>query len=165
MTEWVIGSEQDAINLLKQLNDGMTFKEVPTLKFENWPVLTIRISGKAYNGTVPTRIMPSILELQQQVNRTYCLTRYNSDNVRKLTKEDREQLELVVRVDKGSSVFETFINDVLLKTFQDAVKNMPPEHITYTLLGFGLMITSTLAWKMWLGSVDISPSPYQHSCQ
>ena len=49
------------------------------------------------------------LDLQREVHRVYCIANYNDVNLKKLTKKDREKLELVVRVDKGSSIFETLL--------------------------------------------------------
>jgi hypothetical protein len=89
--------------------------------------------------------------LQRQVHRNYALTTYGEDNLRKLKKEDKEKLELLVRAERGNSTwFETLLNDVLLKTVQDALSKMTPEQITIISIVFGLSATSLWGWRMWL---------------
>lgn len=94
--------------------------------------------------------MPTLLELQKEIHRIYCLTVYGENNTRKLTKKDREKLELIVAVDEGSSFYDTLLDGVILQTFQDAVNSMRPEQITAVLLVTGLSVTSVFAWKYWL---------------
>lgn len=113
-------------------------------------VVDITIKGTDFDGTIPTRIMPTLLELQREVHRIYCSTYYNDGSTRKLTKKDREQLELLVRVDKGSSIFETLLNEPITKIFRDALARMSPEQLTAILLVFGLSVTSVVFWKLWL---------------
>lgn len=147
-----ISNEDQAIDLLKKLIEGYTFKEEIDVEFDSWPRFVISIKGVDYNGTIPTRIMPTLLDLQKEVNRAYCVATYGDDNSKRLTKKDREQLELVVKVDKGSSIFETLLQDPVLKILKDATSRMTPEQLTATLIIFGLSVTSVLFWKMWLAN-------------
>ena len=116
-----IESENDAFALLREIVEGEKIDETQSIELVNWPRFVIRIKGEQFNGTIPTRIMPSLLELQKEVNKAYCLAVYGEESTRKLTKKDREKLELVVKVDKGSSWFETLLGDKLLKIIQDAL--------------------------------------------
>jgi hypothetical protein len=147
--ELIIRSEDQALEILNLLNNGVGFDPAIKVTFEGWPKLTIRLIGEDFDRSVPTRIMPAILELQKQVYRLYCRTRYGDENLRKLTKEDRDKLELVVKVDKGSSIFETLLSEPLVKIFQDATSKMTPEQLTMTLIGFGLMLTGGWGWKVY----------------
>jgi hypothetical protein len=150
MEKITIRNEEDAIALLKKLVEGYEMEEVTSLEFESWPKFVIRIKGVDFDGTIPTRIMPTLLDLQREVHRVYCLSTYGDENLRRLTKKDREQLELVVKVDKGSSLFETLLKDPILKTLQDAASRMTPEQLTVTIIIFSLSVTSVLFWKLWL---------------
>lgn len=150
MEKIILRSEEDAFELLAKLVDGFQLDESFEVEFESWPRFVIRIQGEDFDGTIPTRIMPTLLELQREVHRIYCKTTYGEDSTRKLTKEDRENLELLVRVEKGSSFFETLLNDPIVKTLQGAVTKMTPEQITAILLVFGLSVTSVVFWKIWI---------------
>lgn len=166
-----ISSEDEALALLKQLVEGVTLPESGKVTFESWPKFVIRIEGADFDNTIPTRIMPTLLELQKEINRIYCLTVYGEDNTRKLTKKDREQLELVVRVDKGSSFYETLLDTSITKALQDAVSKMSPEQLTAVLIVAGLSTTSLFAWKHWLNykikakELDHKENELDHSIQ
>jgi hypothetical protein len=151
MDSILITSEEQAFALLEKLVNGYTFDEGFDLRFEGWPRFVITIAGEDFDGTIPTRIMPTLLELQKQVHRNYALTTFGDDNLRKLKKEDKEKLELLVRAERGNSTwFETLLNDVLLKTVQDALTKMTPEQITIISIVFGLSATSLWGWRLWL---------------
>nr|CAA6828562.1 MAG: Unknown protein [uncultured Thiotrichaceae bacterium] len=145
-----IRNEDEAFHWLGELINGREMTADTTLKLEGWPVFSIRIEGEDFDGTMPTRIMPPLLNLQKEVNRLYCVTRYGQDNLNKLTDEDREQLELVVKVKKGSSWYDTLLQEPLIKAFTDAASRMTPTQLTITLISFGLFTTGSIGWKMWL---------------
>lgn len=145
-----ITSEDEAFGLLSKLVEGFQFEESFDVEFESWPRFVIRIKGTDFDGTIPTRIMPTLLELQREIHRMYCKTSYGDENTRKLTKKDKEQLELMVRVDKGSSIYETLLNEPVAKILQDALTRMTPEQLTAVLIVFGLSITSVVFWKVWI---------------
>lgn len=147
-----IKTEQDAFDLLEKLVDGFKLNDVYEVHFEAWPRFVIRIQGDDFDGTIPTRIMPTLLELQKEVHKLYCHTHYGDDNTRRLTQQERESLELLVKVDKGSSIYETFLSDPIVKIFQGAITKMTPEQITAVLIVFGLSVTSVLFWKMFLAN-------------
>ena len=150
MDKIAISNEDEAIELLKKLVEGYEIDEIQNIEFKSWPRFVIRIKGVDFDGTIPTRIMPTLLDLQREVHRVYCIANYNDVNLKKLTKKDREKLELVVRVDKGSSIFETLLQDPILKTLHDAASRMSPAQLTATLIIFGLSVTSVVFWKSWL---------------
>ncbi len=145
-----ITSEEEAFDLLSKLIEGFQLEGSFEVEFESWPRFVIRIKGSDFDGTIPTRIMPALLELQKEIHRIYCKINYGEENARRLTKQSRNELELLVRVDKGSSVFETLLNEPIVRILQGAITKMTPEQITATLIVFGLSITSVFFWKMWL---------------
>lgn len=147
---FVISNEDDAIALLKKLVEGFELEDGLNVEFNEWPKFVISIKGDDFYGTIPTRIMPTLLDLQKEVYRTYCITTYGDDSLRRLTKKDREQLELVVKVEDGSSLYETFLEDPFVKILTDALNRMTPTQITATVIIFGLSVTSVFFWKMWL---------------
>ncbi|WP_417526895.1 hypothetical protein [Marinomonas shanghaiensis] len=150
MNELKIASEEDACALLEKLVSGFEIDANLKVEFDSWPKFVIRIKGEDFDGTIPTRIMPNLIDLQKEVHRIYCLTQYGEDNTRKLTKQDKEDLELLVKVDKGSSIFETLLNGPMGKLIENSVARMTPEQITAVAIVFGLAVTSVAFWKLWL---------------
>lgn len=91
----VIRSEEDALAHLRKILDHNDQQDEALLKLEGWPVVSIKIQGEDFYGTVPTRIMPPLLELQNEVNRLFCVIKYGEDNLRKLTQADKKKTELI----------------------------------------------------------------------
>lgn len=122
--------------------------------FDGWPKLQLTIKGKDFQGTIPTRIMPPILDLQKEIHRTYCLLRYGTDNLRKLTADDRVRLEIVVKIDEGSSVFSADIWKELNETVKAAMKDMDSKHKLIVVISLALSVAAPLSWKFWLNSQE-----------
>ena len=146
-----IRNEADAWRWLKRAVDGDDALNAPLdLKFVGWPTLDLRYKGRDFDSSVPTRIMPSLLEAQQEIHRVYCQARYGQQALRKLTSGDRERLELVVRVKRGSSSLETNLDQVLTETARAAIASMDSVHILMAVVGVALIWGSNIAWKNWL---------------
>lgn len=126
------------------------FGDILNIRFLDWPKFHIHIDGKDFDQSVPTRIMPSLLELQKEVHRAYCLLKYGDENIRQLTQDEREQLEVVVQVGAGSSDFMAKLEGILNRAVDSGIERMDPRHILILLLSFGLMWTGRLAWQDWL---------------
>lgn len=149
--EVIIRNEQDAWNWLRKALDNSPDLDQPVdLKFDGWPILNLHFSGHDFDASVPTRIMPPLLDAQKEIHRLFCLLRYGEQNLRKLTNDDRERLELVVKVEKGSSEFLTNLAEKLEEIGKSAVSRMESKHILIAVLGGALMWTSEVAWKAWL---------------
>jgi hypothetical protein len=119
-----IGSEQQAVDLLEKIQNGLNIDNA-NIKFDNWPKVEIVLRGEYFNGSIPTRIMPPILALQKQINQVYAKVKYGIDSSKRLTKEDRQQSELIVTIEKGSSIFEIDLGGVLNGVITQTVSKMP----------------------------------------
>lgn len=152
----VIQNEEQAWKWLKlALEDNLPASDGPyILKFEGWPTLDLKFNGKDFDQSVPTRLMPALLDAQKEIHRVYAMTRYGDENLRRLTAEDREKLELVVRVEDGSSEFETNLEHVLTEAFMRGVERMDSIHLLILFLGLAVTWGSVVAWKAWLRSQE-----------
>ena len=92
--------------------------------------------------------MPPLLELQNEIHKIYCRTRYNSSDTKKLTIDERERLELIVFVDKGSTEFTTNLFKVLNEIAKNT--NMSANQLIGLILGVSLIVSSNAAWQDWL---------------
>ena len=118
--EIVIRSEQDAYDTLKRATMEGGLPEHVEIRFEGWPTLEILVKGEGYNGTITPSVMQGFIDFQKAIYRTFALTRYNSVNINKLTNDDKDALELWIRVDEGSSRFSIDFQG-LLERFVDRV--------------------------------------------
>lgn len=147
----IIKNEDDAWEWLKRaLNNDPVLDEPVNLKFDGWPTLDLHFSGHDFDSSVPTRIMPPLLDAQKEIHRLFCQLRFGESNLRKLSSDDRERLELVVKVDKGSSDFKTKLDEKLNEIIQATIQRMDSKHIMITLITCALIWGSNVAWKNWL---------------
>lgn len=143
----VITSEEQAWDVLEKALKN-EINESVNISFEKWPVLRLTIEGKDFKGSVPTRIMPPILELQKEINRLYCEAKYRTTDTKKLTDAEREALELVVIIKPGST---KFVAD-LFKALNEVIKssNMDGQQVLILLISISTLLTAGYMWKKWV---------------
>lgn len=122
--------------------------ETAQVVFEDWPVLKLTISGEDFHGSIPTRIMPPILELQAAIHRIYCQAKYNSEDTRRLRQEERELLELVVTIKPGSTEFITRLADALNEIVKNS--NMNGTQVLILLISISALLAGSFGWKAWI---------------
>lgn len=147
----IIKNEDDAISWLeKALNNDSELNQPISIKFDNWPVLDLHYKGHDFDSSVPTRVMPPLLDAQKEIHRLFCHLRYGEQNLRKLKDNDREILELVVKVEKGSSNFFSELGTAFTQAAASSIKNMESKDILIAIISVALVWGSTSAWKSWL---------------
>ena len=110
----------------------------------------MRYTGKDFHQSVPTRVMPSLLTAQNEINKAYALVRYGSANPKKLTKKDRDVVELNVKVDEGSSWYEINLQEVLNEFARAAALDMNSTDLIIIAIVAGLAYATPTMWKHWL---------------
>lgn len=147
-----IKSEADAWSALEKAVGGGAFPDDLQIEFKGWPVLQLDFSGKDWNSTVPTRVMSPLLDVQRDINRAFTSVRYNDPNLRKLKDDDRDDLEVVVKVEKGSSLFNADLWKQFSHIAEAAVGRMNGDQIVITVIGLAIAIMAPVMFKSWLGS-------------
>lgn len=145
--KYVISNDDEALSFLKESLKNNLPDNV-SVEFSNWPVFKLSIYGDDFHGTIPTRIMPPILDLQEEINRAYCRAKYGSESLRSLTDEERDALELVVEVNEGCTEFIAEIG----KVFNDAIKasSMTGPETAIVFVSIGMFVAGAYGWKQWL---------------
>lgn len=142
-----ISNEDDAYIILKQaLNDELP--DNVKISFEGWPVLDLKIKGEDFNATIPSRILQPLIELQREVNKIYCRSRYNSEATQRLTDEERDALELIIQVNQGSTELFSQMGKIFNETIEKS--NMNGKQVATILIAVAFFYTSHSAWKEWL---------------
>lgn len=147
----IIHNEDEAFELLKQALSNKV-SDTAQVTFEGWPVFNLTIEGKDFNGSIPTRIMPPILELQKEIHRIYCRARYKTENTNRLTSEERELLELIVTIKPGSTKFITDLFNALNEIVKNS--NMNGTEVLTLLIVISVLLASIVGWKDWLSSQE-----------
>lgn len=143
-----IRSDEDAWRYLKAAINNEKLPERVQLIFDGWPSFKVKVKGKDWNGTVPTRVMSPLLDLQKDVHRLFAQINYGTEDLRKINDQDKDILELIVSVKKGSSDYDAPIDAQLTELGKIAIDKMESKHLMITLLG------AALVW----GGVEVSKS-------
>lgn len=143
-----IRDEDTALEAIKRFLEGE--KLAADLQLDGWPKLRIRLVGDKFDCTITPSVMKSFLELQNLVYRSYAIAQYGTEDTRKLSKEERDELEIEVKVEEGSSIFEVDFQEVLMKFAEKAAEQMTPEMIAVTVLGLGVLWAGKTSYAAYL---------------
>lgn len=146
----VIRGEDDAWALLNHVLEGGDLPENPELRFEGWPVYKLKVDGRDWHSSVPTRIMPPMLEIQRDLNRAYAQIRYGEPNIRRLKDEEKDQLEIVVEVDEGSSDYQAKLWEYADQLVKAGIDRMEPTHYITIALIVSLAWGGSLIARRWI---------------
>ncbi len=135
-------SEEDAWKFLENLQKE-DFTLPRDISFGDWCNLTIYLKGEKWSSSITTSIFPVFEQLQQSVNHAYAKAKYSKKV--KLTKEEKEQLEIIIKVSEGSSDTETKINWTALG--KACISKMTNKQIFSLLVIIALLFTGTVAHK------------------
>lgn len=147
--EIVITNESDAYDLLNKINEGLKLDHT-NIRFEGWPKLKIHLVGSKYDQTITPTMMRGFLELQHAIYRSYTLSTYNSPNTRLLKKEEKDSLEIQVRVSDGSSNYEIDLQEIFIKFIETTGGKMDSLHIVTTVISIAVLFFGTSAVKSYL---------------
>lgn len=147
---FIIRSEADAWQALRAAVADGGFPDDATLRFEGWPCFNLDAKGRDWHSTVPTRIMPPLLEVQRDIHRAFTLAEYGEFNLRRLGEGDRDALEVVVRVAPGSSLLSADLSAQLNRIAHAVFGRMNGAQATVSILGIALTIASPVMYKAWL---------------
>lgn len=151
MIALTIRSEKDAYELLsKCINPDFDVADNVDISFDGWPTLEIRVKGDKFKSTITPSIMTGFIEFQKAIYKSYALTKYNSTNVNRLTKEEKEQLELLVTVSEGSSVFDIDFQAALEKFMDNVGNKLTRKDILVAVLSLGVLYFGESAYKNYL---------------
>jgi hypothetical protein len=146
ITPVVIRSEDDAWRILEEIIDGSDeFDESPSIEFEGWPSIKMRLSTG--NSSLTTPVMQIFIDFQIAIWRSYALLAYGEANVAKLTDQEKESLKFVVSVGGGSTDTDTDIKDAIKKLFEAAATKMTGKHIVIVAVTAALIYGGTVTTK------------------
>lgn len=143
-----IRGEGDLFAALERLIADEAAEREWKVEFLGWPRFEITIRGESFDGGVPTRIMPALLDLQRGVDASYARLKYGT--VKRLSQEERKQTELIVRFKPGSTTFISELWPTLNNLAQQAISKMNGTEAAITILGVAAFIAGSYAFKAYL---------------
>lgn len=150
MKQITIRNEKQAFDLLEKALNKELGDQPYELKFDNWPVLQIRLTGKGYDSTIDSDIAEAVVGIQKAVNRAYARSVHGTTNARSLTDIERREVQFKAKVKRGSSLIEINLGDFAEKLATTIATKMTPELMAITVVGLAVTGASLLAYKAYL---------------
>lgn len=144
-----IGNETSAWEYIKEALEGKYDNEVVELDFENWPLFHINIKGDRYNSTITASLMKSLVELQSHLNRVYAEVVYGK-SAKSLTAEERAALEIVFKVEQGSSNVVADLSGFFAELGKSAMEKMTGKQVVTVVLGAAAIWGASSAFSSYL---------------
>lgn len=152
-TVFRITSEEDA---WKAFQDAVEQRvEIPSgveVVWAGWPTINIYLPNVPEDATISTSMMEAILELQRSIYRTHILLTTGDSSLRTLTRIEREQFELRVKVQKGSSDLSINLPDIIARYGNDLITKMTGTELLIMVLGLALIYAGKLAFSEYINS-------------
>lgn len=146
----VIRGESAAWELLERALNKDPGVEALEISFSGWPKLEIVVKGRNLDGTIPSRFLPALQECQESIYRIYSYSKYGEYSTRRLKDNEKRDLELVYRIEKGSSQFGAQMAQTLEKIGMEAASRMTPLQLTTFLCLVALLFAGHSGFKHWL---------------
>lgn len=149
--EFVITSEDDAYLVLERIKQN-EFQDLPdfSVKFDGWPRLDLTIKGEGYNSAITPTIMVGLIEFQKAIYKSYAISKYGTDNIQRLTKEEKSELEIRVTVEKGSSILGIDFQSIAEKFAGNLVTKMTGTELVVVVVGLSVLFFGHSAYRYFL---------------
>lgn len=144
----VIRCEEDAYSFLESAGAG----ESPPyngILFDGWPSLELLIRGDKFNQSITPSVMKGLLEFQRGIYKAYAAAKYG-ESAKRLTEEEREQLEIRVDVSSGSSQLGINFNQIAIHIVDQLAETLPPHEIFLIVVFIALLFFGNSAYKNYL---------------
>lgn len=145
-----VGSEATAFEYLRAALSEQSADGEVTFMFDNWPTLEVKLEGQGYNSTITPDVAEVLVNLQHALNRAYARAVHHSTNARKLTADERRQLQFKAKVEKGSSLVNVDLGPYAQQLATALAGKMNANDIIITVLGLGVLTAGVVALKSWL---------------
>lgn len=134
MTALQVMNEDQAFEFIAKLEDNYFDNKVVEISFDNWPVFEIRVAGDKYNSTLTSGMMKALIEFQSLLNRIYAEVVYQ-DSPKVLTRSEREALQIVYKIEKGSSNILIDASQFFTEMAKGAMEKMTGRQAATIILG------------------------------
>lgn len=77
--------------------------EFPDVEFKGYPNLSFNVKGSSYSSTLTTPLLNALTALTSEIQKSYCLLKYRTSNLQRLTLEDKQEIDIIFKIKDGSS--------------------------------------------------------------
>lgn len=144
----VIRNESEAYKVLEKALNG-TIGDYDQLIFDGWPTLKLYLKGEKYDQSVTYTVMKGLIELQKGVYQSYASAKFNNPTKR-LSEEEKKELELKIKVNKGSSDLEINFTEIASKLIENLGSKMTGTQILITVVSISVLYFGDSAYTNYL---------------
>jgi hypothetical protein len=148
-TQITITDEDAAWVYIKEALEGKYDSDVVELNFDKWPLFHINVKGDRYNSTMTTSLMRSLVDLQGHLNRVYAEVVYGK-SAKSLTTEERNALEIVFKIEEGSSNVVADLSGFFVELGKNAMEKMTGKQVVTVVLGVAALWGSASSYEAYL---------------
>lgn len=146
----VIRSEEDAYEVLRRARDR-ELGPYDSIVFDGWPTLNLYLKGDKFHQSITPTVMKGLLEFQKGIYRSYAAAKYDHP-AKRLSEKEREELEIRVDVNDGSSDLEINYQELATKLLGQMVGKMDSQDIAITIVSIAVLYFGTSAYRSFLES-------------
>ncbi|MFV2030763.1 hypothetical protein [Neisseria sp. S1] len=150
MATVIIRNEEDIYQILQNYLDNENYFQNVDIEIESLPKLELRLVGEEFHSSITPTVMKAFIELQNGINRAYAVSKYGEANANRLTQEEKDELEFVVQVREGSSLFSLDFTAGFTKLLEKGISQMTGTQITISVLTIAIMWGGVSAFKYYL---------------
>lgn len=144
----VIRSEEDAYEVLRRARDR-ELGPYNRIVFDGWPTLNLYLQGEKFHQSITPTVMKGLLEFQKGIYRSYAAAKYDHP-AKRLSEKERDELEIRVDVNDGSSDLEVNFQELAEKLFAQMVGKMDAQDIVITIVTIAVLYFGTSAYRSFL---------------
>lgn len=139
---------EDVTRLLDQaINDELDHYDLKIVDLEKF---SMHLKGDKFHQTITPSLMKGFIDLQTAIYRSYAQIKYDNSSALRLSKSEKDALELEVRVIKGSSGFEPNIQEILENLLKLLANKMTSRHVFILALSTILLFGGYEAYNLYL---------------
>lgn len=143
---FLLKTEDEAWDFLAKLKDN-EFQLPDDIAFGDWANLQLYLKGEKWHSSLTTSVFPVYEELQRSLNKAYAIAKYDSKG-KKLSREEKELLEIVIKVGPGSSDTDTKYD--LTEIAKELIKKMGKRELLIIILSMVLTYGGTTMYRDYM---------------
>lgn len=145
-----ISSEEEAWRMLQTaISEGLGEK-FEGIKFEGWPVVSVKLTGEAWKSSLTARNMQGLIELQNYLYKSLAILLYDDANPKRLSASEKERVTVSFKLSESSSLIEVNLEKAAEEIIKILAPHMSPELVATLVLGTFLICGGVSLFRLHL---------------
>lgn len=124
----------------------------PDIEFIGWPTLNINVKGDParYTSSITASMLFGMAALTDEIQRAFAVMKYGTQNLQRLTNQDKQQLDIVYNIKEGSTDAESTPDKAIngaVTVLREAIGRMTGRQALGAVVAI-VLASGTVAWKV-----------------